>query len=188
MRRYVVGLALTAIGNIASADIARDLASEVQRHLRNTNHYIRKKAALACTRLFFKVPELVDDFAPSLGAVLNDGHHSVLLTGVTMLISATQHQPEVIARLRPLVPSLVKVLRKVVNSPHGRGRDYEVGNVCDPFLQSKLLRLLRILGEGDADASEGMRDILTAVSTHTDMSKNAGNAIMCVGGLAPRLQ
>lgn len=176
--QYVVGLALTAIGNIASADIARDLSSEVERHLRNTNHYIRKKAALACTRIFFKVPELVEDYAPRLHSLLSDGHHSVLLTGVTMLISATEHGPACIPRLKKMVPSLVKVLRKVVNSNRGRGRDYEVGNVCDPFLQSKLLSLLRILGEDDAETSELMRDVLTAVSTHTDTSKNAGNAIM----------
>jgi len=174
--RYVVGLALAAIGNIASPDISRDLAPEVQKHLRNTNHFIRKKAALTCTRMFRKVPELVDDLVPRLS--LSDGHHSVLLTAVTMLIAAAQTRASIIPRIKKLVPSLVKILRKVVNAKRNHSRDYDVGNVCDPFLQSGILRLLSILGHNDPTVSEQMRDVLTSVSTNTDTSKNAGNAIM----------
>lgn len=178
VNQYVVGLALSAIGNIASADIARDLAPEVERHLRNTNHYIRKKAALCCTRLFSKVPELVEDFAPRLHILLADGHHSVLLTGVTLITSAAETSPATVATFRALIPALVKVLKKVKNTAHGHARDYEVGNVCDPFLQCKILRLLSILGVGNVPASDRMRDVLASVATHTDTSKNAGNAVM----------
>jgi AP-1 complex subunit gamma-1 len=52
---YVVGLALCSLGNIASLEMARDLAQEVEKLLRSTNPYIRKKAALCAIRVVRKV-------------------------------------------------------------------------------------------------------------------------------------
>jgi hypothetical protein len=63
---FVVGLGLTALGNIGSAEMARDLAADVDRHLQHANPYIRKKAALTTIRLLRKVPDLVDTFLPRI--------------------------------------------------------------------------------------------------------------------------
>lgn len=49
-QQYITGLALTALGNISSTDMARDLAPDVQRLLGSNNAYIRKKAALCAAR------------------------------------------------------------------------------------------------------------------------------------------
>lgn len=48
--QYTVGLALCALGNICSAEMARDLGPEVERLLVSTNPYLRKKAALCASR------------------------------------------------------------------------------------------------------------------------------------------
>ena len=56
---------------------------------------------------------------------------------------------------------LVKVLKDVVNSPYVP--EYDVSGIADPFLHIRLLRLLRVLGHGDADASDCMNDILAQV-------------------------
>ena len=40
-------------------------------------------------------------------------------------------------------------------------------NVLYVFLQVKILRLLRLLGKGDADTSEAMNDILAQVDSVT---------------------
>merc|ERR1719409_1867440 len=48
----------------------------------------------------------------------------------------------------------------------------------DPFLQAKILRLLRILGERSQEASDDMNDILAQVATNTEGTKNTGNAIL----------
>ena len=41
-----------------------------------------------------------------------------------------------------------------------------------------MLRLLRILGAGNAAASDAMSDILAQVATNTEGARNAGNAIL----------
>ena len=48
--QYVVGLALCALGNICSAEMARDLSPTLERLLQSPSSYIRKKAALCATR------------------------------------------------------------------------------------------------------------------------------------------
>ena len=48
--QYSVGLALCALGNICSVEMARDLSPELGKLLSSSNSFIRKKAALCCTR------------------------------------------------------------------------------------------------------------------------------------------
>ncbi len=48
--QYTVGLALCALGNICSAEMARDLSPEIERLLSSSNSFVRKKAALCCMR------------------------------------------------------------------------------------------------------------------------------------------
>lgn len=60
------------------------------------------------------------------------------------------------------VSTMVRVLKNLVVS--GYTPEYDVNGITDPFLQIRLLRLLRLLGKGDADVSDVMSDILAQVS------------------------
>ena len=46
----------------------------------------------------------------------------------------------------------------------GFSPEHEVSGITDPFLQTKILRFMRVLGEDDAEASDQMNDILAQVS------------------------
>ncbi|KVI05604.1 hypothetical protein Ccrd_016040 [Cynara cardunculus var. scolymus] len=180
--QHIVGLALCALGNICSADMARDLAPEVEKLLQFRDPNIRKKAALCSIRIIKKVPDLADNFVDPVVSLLKEKHHGVLLTGIQLCTDLCKVNEEALEYFRKkCTEGLVRSLKDVVNSPYVP--EYDISGIADPFLHIRLLRVLRILGHGDADASDCMSDILAQVATKTESHKNAGNAILyeCVG-------
>ena len=174
--QYIVALALVAIGNLATQDMARDLASDVDKLLRSTNSYLRKKAALAAIRLLKKEPDLIEHMSERIIALLKDRAHGVLLTGLQLMIEVLNLIPEIKTEYLKLVPSLVRLLRNFISM--GFSPEHDVSGITDPFMQVKLLNILRRLGKGDEKASDDMNDVLAQVATNTETSKNAGNAIL----------
>ncbi|KAL9421421.1 hypothetical protein AB3S75_038895 [Citrus x aurantiifolia] len=176
--QYIVGLALCALGNICSAEMARDLAPEVERLLQFRDPNIRKKAALCSIRIIKKVPDLAENFINPAATLLKEKHHGVLITGIQLVTDLCKVSTEALEFFRKpkCLDGLVKTLRDVVNSPYAP--EYDIAGITDPFLHIRLLKLLRVLGQGDADASDCMNDILAQVATKTESNKNAGNAIL----------
>ncbi|KAF7829380.1 AP-1 complex subunit gamma-2-like [Senna tora] len=175
--QYIVGLALCALGNICSAEMARDLAPEVERLLQFRDPNVRKKAALCTIRIIKKVPDLAENFINSAAGLLREKHHGVLITGVQLCTELSKVCGEALEYFRmKCTEGLVRNLKDLVNSPYSP--EYDVGGITDPFLHIRLLKLLRVLGEGDADASDCMNDILAQVATKTESNKVAGNAIL----------
>lgn len=78
--------------------------------------------------------------------------------------------------IKQAVPLLVRHLKSLVTT--GYSPEHDVSGITDPFLQVKILRLMRLLGRGDPRASEIMNDILAQVATNTDSTKNVGNSIL----------
>ncbi|KAI7885398.1 Adaptor protein complex AP-1 gamma subunit [Lichtheimia hyalospora FSU 10163] len=173
---YVVGLALCTLGNISSSEMARDLCSEVEKLLGSSNTYIRKKAALCALRIIRRVPDLSENFLSRAKTLLNDRSHGVLVTGVTLVTEMCRQNPEYIEIFRKGVPLLVRHLKNLTSA--GFSPEHDVTGVTDPFLQVKLLRLLRMLAKNDQEASDAMNDILAQVATNTESTKNVGNAIL----------
>jgi len=187
--KFIAGLALCAIGNLATADMSRDLAPEVDKHLKSRLPYLRKKACLAMVRCLAKCPDMVEDFLERVVTLLKDKSHGVLITVVqlmTQVLMIDYHNAledgedpfstECRQSFLKLVPTLVKMLRNLLSS--GISPDHEVGGISDPFLQVQILTMLRLLGANNEKASEEMNDVLAQVATNTETSKNAGNAIL----------
>ncbi|XVE92470.1 hypothetical protein REPUB_Repub01dG0099900 [Reevesia pubescens] len=175
--QFIVGLALCALGNICSAEMARDLAPEVERLLQFRDPNIRKKAALCAIRIIKKVPDLAENFINPAASLLKEKHHGVLITGVQLCTDLCKVSSEALEYFRKkCTEGLVKTLRDMTNSPYSP--EYDIAGITDPFLHIRLLKLLRILGQGDADASDCMNDLLAQVATKTESNKNAGNAIL----------
>ncbi|KAG1735529.1 adaptin N terminal region-domain-containing protein [Suillus lakei] len=173
---YVVGLGLCTFANIASEEMSRDLANEIEKLLGSSNTYIRKKAALCALRVIKKVPDLTDHFISKAKNLLTDRNHGVLLTAITLTTEMCQIDETCLNEFRNAVPLLVRNLKALVTT--GYSPEHDVSGITDPFLQVKVLRLLRLLGKGDARASETMNDILAQVATNTDSTKNVGNSIL----------
>ncbi|KAL5720319.1 hypothetical protein ACHQM5_008396 [Ranunculus cassubicifolius] len=175
--QYIVGLALCALGNICSAEMARDLAPEVERLFQSRDPNIRKKAALCSIRIIKKVPDLAENFMSPASVLLKEKHHGALIAGVQLCTDLCRVSVEALEYIRKkCTDNLVKVLKDCVNSPYAP--EYDISGISDPFLHIRLLRLLRVLGRGDAEASDSMSDILAQVASKTETNKNAGNAIL----------
>ncbi|KAJ4145649.1 hypothetical protein LMH87_004492 [Akanthomyces muscarius] len=180
--QYIVGLALCTLGNIASIEMSRDLFPEIENLLSTSNPYIRRKAALCAMRICRKVPDLQEHFLEKATQLLSDRNHGVLLCGLTLVTSLCEADEEeggdegIVEKFRSFVPGLVKILKSLSTS--GYAPEHDVTGITDPFLQVKILRLLRILAMGDPETSEHINDILAQVATNTDSSKNVGNSIL----------
>ncbi|KAI0924541.1 clathrin associated protein complex large subunit, variant 3 [Taiwanofungus camphoratus] len=173
---YAVGLALCTFADIASEEMSRDLANEIEKLLGSSNTYIRKKAALCALRVVRKVPDLADHFVSKAKNLLADRNHGVLLTAITLVTEMCEIDSNCLAEFRNAIPLLVRHLKSLVTT--GYSPEHDVSGITDPFLQVKILRLLRLLGKGDEKASETMNDILAQVATNTDSTKNVGNSIL----------
>lgn len=105
---YAVGLALCTFADIASEEMSRDLANEIEKLLGSSNTYIRKKvrrnvvtlvhhshekcpkASLCALRVIKRVPELADHFISKAKNLLADRNHGVLLTAITVVTEMCQ--------------------------------------------------------------------------------------------------
>lgn len=120
---YVVGLGLCTFANVASEEMSRDLANEVEKLLGSSNTYIRKKvcllhrpntnphfcchkAALCALRIIRKVPDLVDHFVSKAKSLLTDRNHGVLLATITLVSEMCQINENCLNEFRNVGSSL----------------------------------------------------------------------------------
>uniref|UniRef100_A0A8C2XMY2 AP-1 complex subunit gamma n=1 Tax=Cyclopterus lumpus TaxID=8103 RepID=A0A8C2XMY2_CYCLU len=174
--QYVQSLALCTLACMGSAEMCRDLAPEIDRLLRASNSYIKKKAALCAVHIVRKVHELGELFAPAARSLLSEKNHGVLHGAVVLIIELCERNPETLERFRKTVPDLVQIMKGLVLS--GYSPEHDVAGISDPFLQVRILRLLRILGRNNEGASDAMNDLLAQVATNTDSTKTVGNAVL----------
>lgn len=174
--QFVVGLALCCLGAICSTEMARDLAGEVERLMRSSAAYIKKKAIICAARMIRKAPECLEQFIPATKNLLNERSHGVLIASIVLMTEMSERSPDALVHFRKSIPQLVKLLKNLMMS--GNSPDHDIACISDPFLQVKILHLLRILGKNDPEGSEAMTDILASVATNTESSKNVGNAIL----------
>ncbi|KAJ3595558.1 hypothetical protein NHX12_004861, partial [Muraenolepis orangiensis] len=146
---YVQSLALCTLACMGSSEMCRDLAPEIDRLLRNSSSYIKKKATLCAVHMVRKVPELGELFTPAARSLLAEKNHGVLHGAVILITELCERNTQTLVQFREVVPELVHIMRGLVTS--GYSPEHTVAGISDPFLQ---------------------------VATNTDSSKTAGSAVL----------
>nr|XP_020665400.1 AP-1 complex subunit gamma-like 2 isoform X1 [Pogona vitticeps] len=173
---WVQGLALTTLGSLGSAAMLRDLAGEVVQLAKGGQTSVRRKAVVCAVHIIRKVPELTDVFIPLGEKLLTDSSHGILHGCIMLIAEMCEQSPQALEHFCKCVPQLVSMLRNLVVA--GYSPDHSISGISNPFLQVKILRLLRILGQDNEDTSDAMNDSLAQVATNTETARNVGNAIL----------
>ncbi|CAL4133656.1 unnamed protein product, partial [Meganyctiphanes norvegica] len=159
--------------NIKSADGMSFLNGPVKRIKKNHQNSLKTHVGLQALRKTTQPLKLI--------YLLNkrkyeQNEKSSLLKHLSLIVELCTMDELIIHKKYLIVPNLVRILKNLIMA--GYSPEHDVQGVSDPFLQVKILKLLRILGRGDPEASETMNDILAQVATNTESSKNVGNAIL----------
>ncbi|XP_070586164.1 AP-1 complex subunit gamma-like 2 [Erythrolamprus reginae] len=173
---WVQGLALSTLGSLGSAAMLQDLAQEIQRLAKSGQHIVRRKAVVCAVHIVRKVPALVDMFTPLGEQLLKEQIQSILYGSVMLIAEMCEKSLQALQYFSKFVPQLAGILRNLVVS--GYCPNNTIAGISEPFLQVQLLRLLRILGRDNTEASDAMNDTLAQVATNTETTRNVGNAIL----------
>ena len=131
---------------------------------------------MAAVRIIKRSPDLTDDFIVKVDTLMEDRSHGVLIGAVCLATAILEEDSSYMPEIKRYNVTLVKVLKNLLLS--GYAPEHDISGITDPFLQVNILKLLRILGRGDANASDEMNDTLAQVATNTESAKNAGNSIL----------
>lgn len=160
--QYINGLALCALGNIANTEMCSSLRYEILDLMNINNPYIKKKAAMCAIRILKKTSDMEDLFVEKINSLLEDRNHGVLSAGISLMISLIEKNSQYRKILKGHTNKIVKILKSCVMSSYSHGVEYDVYGINDPFLQVKILKLLKYLNTEGGGTSSG------AIGTRTE--------------------
>ncbi|KAI9321993.1 adaptin N terminal region-domain-containing protein [Obelidium mucronatum] len=178
-------LALHAIANIGSRDMAMNLMTEVQQLLVSGNHtsFVRKKAALCLLRLFRKFPDIFQavDWAQKIIYMMDDRDFGTALAVATLVLALAQQYPE---EYQGSVNKAINRLHKILIEKDVTS-EYTYYKIPVPWLQVKLLRLLQYYpAPADPQVFRKLNDVLLYIIKNSNevpknvQHNNAQNAIL----------
>ncbi|KAI6031819.1 adaptin N terminal region-domain-containing protein [Pisolithus microcarpus] len=136
-------LALHAIANVGSSEMAEALAEDVHRLLISPTSmtFVKKKAALTLLRIYRKRPEVIPaaEWALRLVSLMDDQDLGVVLCVTSLIMALAQDHPDAYA---VCYTKAVDRLHRIVIE-HEYSGIYTYYKVPAPWLQVKLLRLLQ---------------------------------------------
>ncbi|MCQ2964875.1 MAG: AP-1 complex subunit gamma [archaeon] len=175
--RFVVAAALTTIGEVGTPDMCRDTCPEIIKCLNSSNPYIKKKAALALSKVVRSCPELIETVETQLGTIFEDKNHGVLLSGLALVEQVFKAEPKIVKKYKKHLPTLVKFLKNLISSSYAP--DFDVNGVADPFLQVRILEVLSYFGRSSSKENQELEELLNSIPSNTDTTrKNTGNSVL----------
>ena len=109
---FVIALGLTAIAEISTEQMCRELYPEVKRLMKSaTSAYIKQKAVLAAIRTIKNIPDVIEDFLEIIDQLIYDKSHSVIMATVTLMVEILRVDETYVKAFRKYVGALVRALK-----------------------------------------------------------------------------
>jgi AP-4 complex subunit epsilon-1 len=134
---------------------------------------VRLVDKLFVVRLYQMDKSSLKDHADKIRRVLCDRDPCVMGASLPLLHDLVKDD---VAAYKDLVPSLVSILKQIVE--HRLPREFDYHRIPAPWIQMSILRILALLGRGDQASSEGMYEVLVDVMRRADTGINVGYAIV----------
>lgn len=167
-------LALHAIANVGSNEMAEALAEDVHRLLISPTSmtFVKKKAALTLLRLYRKRPEVIPatEWALRLVSLMDDQDLGVVLCVTSLVMALAQDHPEAFS---VCYTKAVDRLHRIIIE-HEYSAAYAYYKVPSPWLQVKLLRLLQYYPPTeDQTVKTALSEVLQAImASSAEPSRN----------------
>lgn len=108
-----VGLALSGIATIVTANLAKDIVDDVVMKLNHLKPYIRKKAVLALYKVILQYPESLRAVLPRVIEKLDDSDVSVVSATITVVCEISKKNPHIFISY---LPKFFNILENAVNN------------------------------------------------------------------------
>lgn len=166
--------ALQAIPTIANAELANVFLPEVIALASHDRDAVKRRALTTLHALLLVDPSAAVDVGKVLIDKLAYKDPAVMFAVLPGLYDLIQQDPNA---YKGLVPYFTNILKQA--SEGKLGRNWTVHRAPAPFLQVTLLRLLGVLGHGDARVSQDMESVIVEVWKRAEsLMSQAGNAIL----------
>lgn len=159
--QFIVGCALIAIAEICKPDMCRDICSEVVKLMNDSNPFIKRRVALALLKIAKDCPDLIDTFSNKLDTYFTEKNNGVLICGLELITYLFNHYPKIIKKYRKYMNNMFRFIKELISVSYYP--EYEVNGIIDPFLQAKIIEVLKYFGKDNVDACEEISDVLAIV-------------------------
>lgn len=164
-----------ALSEICTAEMCRELVGDLVKIMKSGTSFVKKKAALAATKIVKKLPETTSDFAVQIESLIEDRHHGVLLSTLGLVEEILHQDKKYVTQFTKFFNSMLRVLKGLVAS---YSAEFDIQGISDPFLQIQILKYISLMAKGNQTLSEEVSEILAQVAQNTSSAKNTGNAVL----------
>ena len=166
---------LLAATSLITSDMVPALSGEVIKLVSHDSETIRKKAIITLHRFFQLAPDVVssEELMEKARKILCDRDPAVMGSCLNVIEDMAKRNP---VEIKPLIPSLVSIVKQI--SERRLPEEFNYHRVPAPWMQIRVVRILSLLGRADADASNGMYEVLNETMKQADVGINAGYAIV----------
>ncbi len=184
---FIVITALNAISILYSDYLIPQILSDVLNLIENNKIKIKKRAINTMIHIYKKSSDKTDytnTLIESLNKILIDKkekENGVLLSVIQLYNEIAKSEKIEIKNFNKLIKALIEILNNLLNGLDTSETQYEIEGIYDPFLQVKIIELLRNLmkyHDKNFKESNQLNNILASISTNTNFESSSGKSIL----------